>query len=403
MVVTLNIEKYLSLLPLSFEALKERKLRSTLTILMVIVGSGLLVAVDGISTGTLSYIDQQFANLGANLIMMTPRGTDFEIDDNIVKEVSRIEGVTDTIPFIQSVVRIESRRESQSVVAVGVDHSKLHLIFPTLKLKEGNLVSYTDSVGIVLGNLVAYGSGGEPFATVGQTVKLRYSTTIEGEQVVFEKSFIVRGVLEYIGSGIIPVDQMVFISLPAANSFFDRHNKYDGIYVITADPSLNDEIMDQLQDMYNVNVISPQTIIEVINRVSNAISFFVGNIATVSLLVASIGIITTLWTSVLERIREIGVLKSIGFQENDILVLFLNEAAIIGVIGGTLGLIFGVILARILMIIISPEFANVIQPIFTVESLVSTWLLSLGLSIIAGLYPAWRASKLDPVAALRHE
>jgi len=372
MVVTLNIEKYLSLLPLSFEALKERKLRSTLTILMVIVGSGLLVAVDGISTGTLSYIDQQFANLGANLIMMTPRGTDFEIDDNIVKEVSRIEGVTDTIPFIQSVVRIESRRESQSVVAVGVDHSKLHLIFPTLKLKEGNLVSYTDSVGIVLGNLVAYGSGGEPFATVGQTVKLRYSTTIEGEQVVFEKSFIVRGVLEYIGSGIIPVDQMVFISLPAANSFFDRHNKYDGIYVITADPSLNDEIMDQLQDIYNVNVISPQTIIEVINRVSNAISFFVGNIATVSLLVASIGIITTLWTSVLERIREIGVLKSIGFQENDILVLFLNEAAIIGVIGGTLGLIFGVILARILMIIISPEFANVIQPIFTLVSLFST-------------------------------
>jgi len=370
---------------------------------MVLVGSGLLVAVNGISTGTLTYIDQQFSNLGANLIIMTPRGTDFEIDDNIVKEVSRIEGVTETIPFIQSVVRIESRRESQSVVAVGVDHSKLHLIFPTLKLEEGNLVSYTDSVGIVLGNLVAYGSGGEPFATVGQTVKLRYSTTIEGEQVVFEKNFIVRGVLEYIGSGLIPVDQMVFISLPAANSFFERHNKYDGIYIITADPSLNDEIMDQLQDMYNVNVLSPQTIIEVINRVSNAISFFVGNIATVSLLVASIGIITTLWTSVLERIREIGVLKSIGFQENDILVLFLNEAAIIGMIGGTLGLIFGVILARILMIIISPEFATVIQPIFTVESLVSTWLLSLGLSIVAGLYPAWRASKLDPVAALRHE
>jgi len=300
-------------------------------------------------------------------------------------------------------VRIESRRESQSVVAVGVDNSKLNLIFPTLKLEDGSLVAYTDSVGIVLGNIVAHGSGGEPFATVGQTVKLKYSTTVEGEQVVFEKSFIVRGVLDYIGSGLIPVDQMVFISLPAANSFFDRRGKYDGIYIITANPSLNDGIMDKLKEMYNVNVLSPQTIIEVINRVSNAISFFVGNIATVSLLVASIGIITTLWTSVLERIREIGVLKSIGFKEKDILILFLNEAAIIGVIGGTLGLVFGVILARILMLIISPEFAAVIKPIFTVESFASTWLLSVGLSIIAGLYPAWRASKLDPVAALRHE
>jgi len=403
MVITLNIEKYLSLLPLSFEALRERKLRSILTVLMVLVGSGLLVAVDGISTGTLTYIDQQFSNLGANLIIMTPRGTDFEIDDNIVKEVSHIEGVTEVIPFIQSMVRIESRRESQSVVAVGIDNSKLHLIFPTLKLEEGNLVAYTDSVGIVLGNIVAHGSGGEPFATVGQTVKLKYSTTVEGEQVVFEKSFIVRGVLDYIGSGLIPVDQMVFISLPAANSFFDRRGKYDGIYIITANPSLNDGIMDKLKEMYNVNVLSPQTIIEVINRVSNAISFFVGNIATVSLLVASIGIITTLWTSVLERIREIGVLKSIGFKEKDILILFLNEAAIIGMIGGTLGLVFGVILARILMLIISPDFAAVIKPIFTLESFASTWLLSVGLSIVAGLYPAWRASKLDPVAALRHE
>jgi len=141
----------------------------------------------------------------------------------------------------------------------------------------------------------------------------------------------------------------------------------------------------------------------VINRVSDAVSFFVGNIATVSLLVASIGIITTLWTSVLERIREIGVLKSIGFKEKDILVLFLNEAAIIGMIGGTLGLVFGVVLAHILMLVISPEYASIIKPIFTVESFASTWVLSVGLSIIAGLYPAWRASKLDPVAALRHE
>jgi len=403
MVITVSVEKYLSLLPLSFEALRERKLRSILTILMVLVGSGLLVAVDGISTGTLAYIDQQFSNLGANLVIMTPRGTDFEIDDNIVKEVSYIEGVTDVIPFIQSMVRIESRGESQSVVVLGVDHSKLHLIFPTLELEEGSLVSYMDSLGIVLGNIVAHGSGGETFATVGQTVKLKYSATVEGKQVVYEKSFIVRGVLKYIGSGLIPVDQMVFISLQAANSFFNRHNKYDGLYIITSDPSLNEEIMDKLKDMYDVNVLSPQTIVEVINQVSDAISFFVGNIATVSLLVASIGIITTLWTSVLERIREIGVLKSIGFKEKDILVLFLNEAAIIGMIGGTLGLVFGVVLARILMLIISPEYASIIKPIFTVESFASTWFLSVGLSIIAGLYPAWRASKLDPVAALRHE
>jgi len=234
-------------------------------------------------------------------------------------------------------------------------------------------------------------------------VRLEYSIYYEGKQIVKKKSFCVRGILDYIGSGIIPIDKMAFISLSAANSFFERGGKYDGIYVITEDPAYNDKIMEVLKERYNVAVLSPKSIIDTIRDVSNAVSFFILEVAAISLLVASVGIITTLWTSVLERVREIGILKSIGFRERDILLLFLFEAIIIGSVGGGIGLVFGIGLTKVLTLFVSSNFLSGVQPIFTLKAFVGTWVLCVVLSAIAGFYPSWRASRLDPVVALRYE
>jgi len=394
----------MSLISLSYEALKERRLRATLTILMVVMGGSLIVAVNGISAGTVTYIDQVFTTLGANLLIVTPRGTDFRIDDVMIKEFSKFNGVMDAVPFIQEVSVVASRGESQSVVTLGLDQSKLNLIFPTISVETGDIVAASDSIGIVLGNQIVYSSKeAEPFTGLGQTVKIRYSKSEAGKQVVEEKAYNVRGILDYLGSGIIPVDQMVFVSISSANSFFARHGDYDGAYVITASPDLNDAVRKELAAKYNVNIISPKTIADTISKITVAISIFVGNIAAVSLIVASVGIITTLWTSMMERIREIGILKAVGFSNSLIMRLFLNEAVIIGAVGGGLGMVFGVGLAYAMRRFFSGEFAAAINPIFTPQTFVLTWLLCLILSVVSGFYPAWRASQLDPVVALRHE
>ena len=354
------------------------------------------MAVNGVSTGTVTYINQVFTTLGANLLIVTPRGTDFQIDDHIVEEFSRFDGVMDVVPFIQEVSVIDSRGETQSIVVLGLDQSKLSLIFPTI-------VSPSDGIGVLLGNQIVYSSReAEPFTRLGQTVKIRYAKAEDGRQVVEEKAYNVRGILNYLGSGIIPVDQMAFISISSANSFFGRRGDHDGAYVITESSDLNDAVRKDLVEIYNVNVISPKTIADTIAKISTAISIFVGNIAAVSLLVASVGIITTLWTSMMERIREIGILKAIGFSNGLIMRLFLNEALIIGMIGGGIGMIFGVGLAYAMRMLFSAEF-SFIYPIFTPQTFISTWLLCLILSVVSGFYPAWRASQLDPVVALRHE
>jgi len=363
----------------------------------------LIVAVNGISTGTVTFVNEQFSFLGANLLVVTPRGQDFEITDAVIKDISRIDDVLSAVPFIQQVSTVSSRGKSQSIVVMGIDNDKLKLIFPSFSLSEGTIVQPSDRIGILLGYQVVYSKGEEePFTRLDQTVKIHYRKTVNGESVILHKSFTVRGIMSYIGSGVVPVDQMAFISIEAANTLFGRGGEYDGIYVITTDPGLNIKVSDEISEKYNVNILSPKTITDTINRVSSAISLFVGNIAAVSLLVASVGIITTLWTSMLERIREIGILKAIGFSNRKILTLFLNEAIIIGLIGGSVGLIFGVFLSYIMKSFFQGEFA-MINPIFLPETFINTWLLCLGLSAIAGFYPAWRASKLEAVSCLRHE
>ncbi|MHC1589973.1 MAG: ABC transporter permease, partial [Candidatus Hecatellaceae archaeon] len=119
----------------------------------------------------------------------------------------------------------------------------------------------------------------------------------------------------------------------------------------------------------------------------------------------AVGIITTLFTSVMERTREIGLLKALGFKNWHVLVMFLSEALIVGIIGGSLGLVAGYFGAHLLLMrpVQFSHSAALIQPLFEVEGLVFVWLFTLAISLLAGFYPAWRASKLNPVEALRKE
>jgi len=268
-----------------------------------------------------------------------------------------------------------------------------------------------------LGNELARSSSGEePFATLGQTVKVVYQKYVNQQPVAFQRAFIVRGILNYVGSGVVPTDQMSFISTSAAKSFFDKKS-YDGAYVITENSDLNKDVMNRIRDIYgnNLIIISPQVISDVINQITNGVYLFIRTVAMVSLLVASVGIITTLYTSILERIREIGLLKALGFTNKLVLGIFLCEAIIIGIVGGGTGSLLGMalaygmswILGRGLDIRVQFEAENIfrvqITPIFDPWSILSTWILCVVLSVISGFYPSWRASRLDPVEALRHE
>ena len=129
------------------------------------------------------------------------------------------------------------------------------------------------------------------------------------------------------------------------------------------------------------------------------------SIALVALLVGGVGIITTLYTSVTERIREIGTMKAIGAQNGFVLALFLAEAMTIGIFGATLGLLLGIAGGFVLVAGFASNGPGTtgLTPVFLPTDLAQVWALSVGLSVAAGIYPAWKASRLPPIVALRRE
>jgi len=409
------------LLGYSLGAMRERKLRAILTIAMVVIGAGLMTALNGLTTGMYQYIGDQFGTLGANVVMVLP-GMDSttRITEQTASVIRQINGVKISIPYVQKVATVQSAGTTASILVTGSDQRYLNEIFPNLKVEEGTLVSPQDSIGIVLGHSVAYPPDkARPFARLGSVVMVSFTTVKEKQQVTVKRSFVVRGILAEMGTSgmFLPVDKMAFMSLPAATSFFDTAGDYSGVNVITSGPEKAEQVAVEIRRLYgrSFEVYTSKTMIQLIQNILGAFSMFLGSVASVSLIVASVGIFAGLYTSVMERTREIGLLKAIGFKKRGILGVFLCEATLIGIIGGLLGDLLGVGLGYGMAVIagqVRGEFTGelaegsviaYVPPAFTVENFLFIMAFSIAVSMLAGAYPAWRASRLDPVVALRKD
>jgi putative ABC transport system permease protein len=398
---------------------------------MVVIGTGLITGLNGLTEGINVFLTDQFSTLGANVLMVFPSTQSFRLTPQVASRIKSISGVSAAIPYISQAVTMRSGGQSRRLTVAGMDQTKLPLIYPTAKLEAGYLPPPSDAISMLVGNYVAHPPDKtSPFVEVGWSVSLQYSeieTVGQTQRTVLKsRSFRVGGVLEYIGSmGFIPVDRMAFMSLAAADGFFGRGGVYDGIFVVTQSQDRNSAVQSAISKIYgrNLTVFSPAAIAQTIQKVISGIAVFVGGIAAISLLVASIGIITTLYTSVIERTREIGVLKALGFSDRLTLLLFLNEATLIGLLGASAGTFAGMGLAYLLNFALGGFGAggqagagggaglfgggggliSGVKPVFQVQSMAQIWVFSVALSVVAGLYPAWRASRLDPVVALRKE
>jgi putative ABC transport system permease protein len=408
---------------LSFGALSERKLRSALTILMVLIGATLMTSLSGLNGGMQVYINDQLSVLGGNLLIVTPSPT-FErlmaggaaggsapvtLNDQTVKTIKAVRGVAEVVPFYSDVATMVSKGVSRTVSITGIDQNKMVAVYPKLSLQSGTLLSPSDSIGIVLGSDVSNPPGlTTTFAGTGGIVSLQFSyveDTSQGQKTVTStRVFQVKGTLNSLGSA--GIDSGAFITLAAANALFQKGSKYSGMYVVTRDPALNDQVESTIKKIYadNIGVVSPKTIATTIEQLIGGFTSFITSVAAISMLVGGVGIVTTLYTSVMERTREIGLLKALGFRNSVVMTTFLLESALIGLIGGIVGIVAGIggaqVLTQLLPFGPTPgSFRAVVLP----SDILTIFLLSLFLSVLAGLYPAWRAARLDPIVALRKE
>jgi putative ABC transport system permease protein len=182
------------------------------------------------------------------------------------------------------------------------------------------------------------------------------------------------------------------------------------------DKATIDSASKAIKDAFSneVSVTSATAVLNILSNVFSVIQLFLGGIAAISLLVAGIGIMNIMIVSLMERTREIGILKALGMKSQTVLMVFLGESAIIGLMGAAIGIGSGWVLANVVAIVFHGGgvfFGNQamgtggisITPVLTPTVLLGALAFGVGVSVVFALYPAWRASKLKPVEALRYE
>src|SRR6185295_14302548 len=207
----------IQILSLSFDALKERKARSALTVLMVVVGSALMTALNGLGAGFGAFIDQQFSQLAPNVLFVTsaqssnqgplgsgpPPAPKITLNEAVVSRIRSLPFVDEVIQSYQGQITLQSRGKSVDTTVFSIDPQKLYVIAPTVEFVEGSSIRQNDPSAIILSDRVANPPGDEsPFAVVGQTIRVTYSfvDTDTGKQEEDSKSFVVSAVMEPTGN-----------------------------------------------------------------------------------------------------------------------------------------------------------------------------------------------------------
>ena len=395
---------------LSKDALIERKTRSALTILMVLVGGGLMVALNAMSAGNTAFINKVLNTLAPNIMFVTSGQHGFHgpsgpptiiMNSEVGNRIKSLPFVQEIVPIYRGTVQLNAQGNIQSAPISAMNPSKLSLIDPNLQLVPGSVIKPSDPTAMVIGNTVAFPPGDPiPFLVVGQTVKASYTYSgTTGQPATESKTFVVSAILETTGNNYI--DQGVFINEVQGNELLHKAGKYDSITVAAVSADYVNTVQQEITKAYgsnNLGVITPTAILQTRQQYQSGTAAFTLDIAFIALLVGAVGIITTLYTSVNERIKEIGTMKAIGAKPVFILGLFLSEAFLIGLLGATCGMLAGIGMAYVLTSL-SPHSSSAgggapahVDPIFVPSDLLRVWALSLLLSLGAGVMPAWKAS-----------
>jgi putative ABC transport system permease protein len=431
----------------SFSAIRLRKLRAGLTTLGVVIGIAAIVALLSITQGLQNTITSQLqTGLATDTLIVSPGRSVFSqggagIGGGIggsdsgfkllVNDTATIDGLSPdiegSVAIIQRAVYFNSSERSFIINVLGVDFAQYAAIYGsnTFVAESGAINLNPQNDEIVIGNtLHDPWKNGTLLYNVDETVEIIWTNATARPPKNETYTGQITAVLKEIGGFSFggPSDTGVYVPISQAQSFFDTDECSQIIVKLkNSDQATIDSVSEQITDAFNgeASVISSTAVLALLGSVFSIIQLFLVGIAAISLLVAGIGIMNIMIVSLIERTREIGILKALGMKSRTVLMIFLGESVIIGLIGAVLGIGLGWVLANVVAVVFSGggPFAGIgggqaagvgagvmdIVPVLTPTVLVGALGFGIGVSVIFALYPAWRASKLKPVEALRYE
>jgi len=394
---------------LSLKALSERRMRATLTIVGIAIGPLVLVMMSSVVGSYSNYIEERITSLGQNAIAIFPT-ENYRLDEEDLNYIRSIEAVRRAEPFYNTQGIVRRGSEDVKVSIFAVDYSLLFEAIGSLKIGEGDIP--TEHSYVIVGRKIAYKDNEKYFGLEdGLDVSV---PKIEEGKITGRRSIGVRvGAIleEYGGALIVDPDSTIFMCLEAGKSYL-KMDSWSGILVLVNDPANVKPVVSILRQYYEdkAQIIAFSSIAEAVSSVTGAINFINFSTSLSAFAVAIAGVAATMITSVMERTREIGVMKAIGYTNRQILILILMESIVMSIVGGAAGISVGVLGAYILASrgftiggIGESGITLQLSPLITPALVTQTLALTILIGLIGGVLPAYRASKIPPVVALRYE
>ena len=399
----------------TLSALTANKVRTSLTMLGIVIGISSVIIMVSIGQGAQSSIQSSIQSIGSNLIIVSPGATrsfgygassgrgaakTLKVDDvtAISKEVTNIAAIS---PEISGRYQLTAKGTNSNTTVTGVEST--YATVHNVTVNDGTFITDQDNSSrskvAVIGPTTSddlFGVGAE---AVGQVIRIN---GMEFRVIGVTKS---KG-----GTGFGNQDDMVYIPFTSAQLFLIGDSTYITSLGISAVDSssmsqIQSDITALLLDRHHIsdpksadfNVLNQADIVSAASSVTGIFTILLGAVAGISLVVGGIGIMNMMLTTVTERTREIGLRKAIGATGRDINVQFLTEAVALTVIGGTIGVILGWVVCY------GITYFGILQTQISTNSILLAFGVSAIIGIVFGYYPAKRASKLNPIEALRYE
>jgi putative ABC transport system permease protein len=413
------------LLQTAFVALSTNKLRTSLTVLGIVIGVGAVIALMAAGQGAAQGVTKQVRGLGSNLLVIEPAQTQqggpvrMEASTLTAQDADALRD-TKSFPYIGGVVAQyvlnldiqllgNGRNTTAAITATQPDFEYVR----SYNVAVGRFITQDDmdrkTTNVVLGSQVATDLFDTADNAVGKDVRLSFGP--------FSVSLTVVGVMEPRGaSGSGTDDTQIYLPLtsflariPFARNARGTESVQQIIVKVTDSGKLSQtqsDIQQLLLQRHNgtadFTVKTQSDLLSTANKVSRTLTILLGAIAGISLVVGGIGIMNIMLVSVTERTREIGIRKAVGASSGDILMQFIIEAVIVTLAGGIIGVIAGVAAARIAN---GQDFGtgSPVTTVVTPLSIFAAFGVSVLIGLFFGIYPAFRASRLDPIEALRAE
>ncbi len=399
-------------LKLSFNSLKRRKLRTGLTMLGIIIGIAAVVALISLGDGLRTAVTGQFSSLSADKLTIQNAGTGFgppgstsvrKLTEHDLKLIKSVSGVDYAVPRMIRMGKFEYNDVAsfRYIADLPNDQKAADIIYGSYdaKIDSGRLLKPGENGKILLGHSF---QNDQEF---GKEIVAGSKVMIQG------KSFEVVGILKESSS--FQLNLVGIMSTEDLKSLLNIGDEIDLIVAQVADPKQAEDVAKRIESRIrrdrdekigeeDFSVQTPLQAISSVNTVLNIINLIVTGIAAISLLIGGIGIANTMYTSIMERTREIGTMKAVGAKNRDILTMFVIESGLIGLIGGIVGAFIGLGMAFTASGIANAAFgSNILAVSVSYPLLFGAIGFSFGIGIISGFIPSFQASKLKPVDALR--